>query len=125
MRRWLAVLRLVLLPLQFSWAAVANDCLHGPGVASSHPGHHDHAVHGHDGAVAQPQAQVDDTPPADLQPASHPDCNHCHGQGVAVVDARPGTPVPASGAAPSAAGQAPCPEPAPDRPDRPRWARLA
>ena len=42
MRRWLAILLLVCLPLQFSWAAVADYCMHESGETADHVGHHDH-----------------------------------------------------------------------------------
>lgn len=41
MRRWLAVLMMVLLPFQFSWAAVANYCGQETGAAADYFGHHD------------------------------------------------------------------------------------
>ncbi|NCV41106.1 MAG: hypothetical protein EBW11_11190 [Betaproteobacteria bacterium] len=40
MRKFLAIFLLVLLPLQFSWAAVAGYCQHEAGVTANHPGHH-------------------------------------------------------------------------------------
>lgn len=43
MRRLLITALLVLLPLQFSWAAVLNYCVHAPDVQTpEHFGHHDH-----------------------------------------------------------------------------------
>ena len=42
MRRWLATLLLVLLPFQFSWAAVGGYCQHETGAAAKHFGHHNH-----------------------------------------------------------------------------------
>ena len=41
MRRWLALFLLCLLPLQVSWAAVADYCSHEHGSATQHFGHHD------------------------------------------------------------------------------------
>jgi hypothetical protein len=41
MRRWLAILLVVFLPLQVSWAAVADYCSHEHGKAAQHFGHHD------------------------------------------------------------------------------------
>ena len=54
MRRWFAVILLALLPLQFSWAAVANHCQHQAGAAADHVGHHDHAGHSHAIKYADP-----------------------------------------------------------------------
>ena len=42
MRRWLTILLLVLLPLQFSWAAAASYCQHDGDASTQHVGHHDH-----------------------------------------------------------------------------------
>lgn len=50
MRRWFAILLLVLLPLQTSWAVVANYCDHEQetGQTTQHFGHHEHK---HEGAT--------------------------------------------------------------------------
>jgi hypothetical protein len=42
MKRYLAIFLLVLLPLQFSWAAMAGYCEHESAVTAEHPGHHSH-----------------------------------------------------------------------------------
>ena len=42
MRRWFLVLMLVLLPLQFSWAAAGAYCQHQQPHAAQHVGHHFH-----------------------------------------------------------------------------------
>lgn len=42
MRRWLSILLLAFLPLQFSWAEVGVYCQHETGAAAKHFGHHDH-----------------------------------------------------------------------------------
>lgn len=42
MRRWLAILFMVILPLQLGWAAVSAYCQHESGAAANHLGHHDH-----------------------------------------------------------------------------------
>ena len=42
MRKFLAIFLLVLLPLQFSWAAMASYCEHETSVNATHPGHHTH-----------------------------------------------------------------------------------
>ncbi|MFN0316358.1 MAG: hypothetical protein ACKVQA_15135 [Burkholderiales bacterium] len=63
----LLVLLLILLPLQWSAAAVAGYCQHETGVAAKHTGHHNHK---HDGSAnektPQPSAQT------------HNDCGMCH-----------------------------------------------
>lgn len=43
MRRWLLILLIAFLPLQFSWAAVASLCAHEETPAQArHFGHHEH-----------------------------------------------------------------------------------
>ena len=42
MRRWLTLLLLVMLPLQFTWAAAAAYCQHEKAPAAHHVGHHEH-----------------------------------------------------------------------------------
>jgi hypothetical protein len=42
MKRYLAIFLLVLLPLQFSWAAIASYCQHETVETVEHPGHHSH-----------------------------------------------------------------------------------
>lgn len=58
MRRWLALFLLCLLPLQVSWAAVADYCSHEQETTAQHFGHHDdeHKVwtDQSDGAKQQP-----------------------------------------------------------------------
>jgi mono/diheme cytochrome c family protein len=119
MRRWIAALLLALLPLQFSWSAVATYCMHERAAASSpHPGHHEHR-HGSE----------DSTNPADTEGpgAAQPDtdCGVCHGVGIGPLGfpgAGPGLPPPGSvGVLPGLplAGITPSP------PDRPRWPALA
>ncbi len=42
MKRYLTIILLVLLPLQFSWAAVVGYCQHESEVTVTHLGHHSH-----------------------------------------------------------------------------------
>lgn len=42
MRRWLSIFLLILLPHQFSWAAVVTYCEHESGTQAMHFGHHQH-----------------------------------------------------------------------------------
>jgi hypothetical protein len=48
MRRWIAILLLMLLPVQAIWAAAEPYCQHEHGVAAHHLGHHEHEHHGDD-----------------------------------------------------------------------------
>ncbi len=74
MRRCLAILLLILLPTQMSWAAVADYCMHESGAGADHVGHHDHADHRH-GASAGDKAKSDGS----ASTAADFDCGHCHG----------------------------------------------
>ncbi|MGE4049723.1 MAG: cation efflux protein, CzcI family [Piscinibacter sp.] len=74
MRRWLAILMLALLPLQFSWAAVAAYCGHESGEAAQHLGHHEHKHAGLSG-TDQDSSPTDQDSPAGFDF----DCGHCHG----------------------------------------------
>jgi hypothetical protein len=125
MRRWLAVLLLVLLPIQFSWAAVGDDCMHEPSMAADHAGHHDHAAHGHGAAekAAGDKAKAD----ASSSAAADFDCSHCHCHGhcVGMIDALAGAEPAACGSAPPTLGPVPRAGHVPAQPERPQWARLA
>lgn len=119
MRRWLAVLLLVLLPLQFSWAAVASYCLDGSAtlIDASTPGHDVH--HGHDRIEATDSGQ--DAPAAEAHSTEAHDCGHCHGHGAGLVQgtADAAGPVRCSGLLATAPPQPP--EPSLTRPERPQW----
>lgn len=79
MHRWLAILILTLLPLQFSWAAVAAYCGHETGQQSQHLGHHEHQHTDH------VKADPDNAPADQKAPASFDfDCGHCHGTCVSL-----------------------------------------
>jgi hypothetical protein len=113
MRRWLAILLLVFLPLQSLWVAAAPYCGHEEGPAAVHIGHHTHE---------HQQSQADIDPPVALDP--HSDCHVCHGA-AAAVSAAVST---SSQAAPPARPQVPSrslPAPPVIPPERPNWARLA
>lgn len=123
MRRWLAILLLVFLPLQFSWAAVANYCAHETGAAASHVGHHDHAGHSHASKDVDPghKGQADGKTPS----ASYLDCGHCHGTCAAMVDVVASFEAEALASAPLSLSAAPSAEHMPAQPERPQWAALA
>ena len=114
MRRWFAILLLVLLPLQALWAAAAPYCEHEESPASMHIGHHTHEHQGPDQDLSGP----------DGLGASHADCHVCHGAGGAVA-----APLVASAQGgghatlPGLGMSLPTPPVFP--PDRPNWARLA
>ena len=88
MRRWLAVLLLMLLPLQFSWAAVASYCQHDADATPRHLGHHEHQHQGSspDAADSSDAPDAPDASPGDAAkagadsklPGAHTDCGYCH-----------------------------------------------
>ena len=120
MHRWLAILLLALLPLQFSWSAVTAYCEHESGPHAQHLGHHEHLQAdpdsiGSDGATADPSAPAG----FDL------DCGHCHGTFV-------GVPAPVDSLAPLALASCPAASIAgrlrtlaQSPPERPQWRPLA
>lgn len=83
MRRLLAVFLLVLLPLQFTWAAAAIYCAHEREVETSHVGHHEHRHDASDSSVdsAEPAADTASTD-ASASDGQHADCGVCHLSGA-------------------------------------------
>ncbi len=74
MRRWLSILLLIVLPLQFSWAVAATYCQHEADV-NQHFGHHGHKHHadGKKEAVKASLSVVDN------------DCAVCHAGCIAAL----------------------------------------
>lgn len=72
MRRWLTLLLLVMLPLQFSWSVAAAYCQHESSPEVRHVGHHEH----------EHQAAPDEADKAASQDVSKltgdNDCGYCH-----------------------------------------------
>lgn len=117
MRRWFAILLLVLLPLQAIWAAAAPYCEHEQAqAASKHLGHHEHEHQevdvGEDEAPSKPGA-------------AHTDCHVCHGSATAPVigDAMASPQFSATHFSISEATALTAPPLT--RPERPKWQRLA
>lgn len=113
-RRWLSILLLVLLPLQFAWAQAADYDVRGSGSHEMHFGHHDHD-HG----------EPPDAPDGDAGGSIDADGHHCHGQcsgmpaPVSVVAAV------VSSLSPDVRIDAHGDALAPPRSERPQWRRLA
>ena len=119
-RRWLSILLLVLLPLQFAWAQAADYDVHGSGSHEMHFGHHDHG-HDHD----HDHGESPDASDGDAGASIDADGHHCHGQcsgmpapvcivAAVICSISPAVRIDAhSGAL------------APPRPERPQWRRLA
>jgi hypothetical protein len=127
-RRFLAILLLAMLPLQFSWAAVATYCGHETQAGAGHFGHHDHDHHADIASAAEPAADLEST--ADVQGDKAPgamdlDCGHCHGTCGVMLMQTSGLPAELSTAHPSAALDEAGGAHAPTRPERPQWLPLA
>jgi hypothetical protein len=123
MRRWLAILLLVVLPTQMSWAAVAAYCAHESGAAADHVGHHDHAAHAH----ASSPLDAPDVSSNDLDTTSgaDADCGHCHGQFTGMLWSEENPVLKRPPSAPDAAVEIPCAAHAAAQPERPQWQPLA
>ena len=67
MRRWFAILFLLFLPIQLSWAAVSAYCEHEAGAAADHLGHHEHKHQGEVDDESWPKGGGVDV-----------DCSFCH-----------------------------------------------
>jgi hypothetical protein len=123
MRRLLAIFVLGMLPLQFSWAAVAVYCEHetqGAEHFGHHAHHHDTGAGPHADAVPSADAAGDKAPGAmDL------DCDDCHGQCSVMLTLPSEPPGLLSTAPPSASTNEAGGAHAPTRPERPQWLRLA
>jgi len=121
MRRLLTILLLLVLPLQFSWAAAAAYCQHGGASdRQAHMGHHEHRHVADSAPDADPQAHAG-MADAGQQQGVDDDCAFCHfGCGKTVGT----TPVQFAAVgrpafAPDVA--APPASPRPSRIERPNW----
>jgi hypothetical protein len=123
MRHCIAVLLLVLLPLQFSWAVVADYCQHDAEIVTDHLGHHDHASHAPDNAAGKGKAKAGSE--GSTSASADIDCGHCHGHCAAVLAAPDRLEPQPPGSAPPTLGELPGAEHTPAQPDRPQWASLA
>jgi hypothetical protein len=113
MRKWLAVFLLLVIPMQFTWAATSAYCLHETGIATKHLGHHGHQHQAKAGELSQSEKPKSNG--FDL------DCGNCHaGCSLAVATAVGNSVLPGIGVI----------EPSADRvlaslplkaPDRPQW----
>ena len=75
MRRWILILLLAVLPLQFAQAAAAAYCAHEKTVTKQHVGHHEHEHHEAAGdAAGSTGADTGEKQPG----AADPDCEYCH-----------------------------------------------
>lgn len=120
MRRWLAILMLVLLPLQSSWAAVAAYCGHENGQQARHLGHHEHR-HADQAKVGNDSAPADRSAPSGFDF----DCGHCHGTCADVPAPADGLSLIALVSHPGTTIKGALRTLAQNPPERPQWLRLA
>ena len=128
MRRILATVLLALLPLQFSWAAVASYCGHEEQAGAAHFGHHEHQYHAD--TIGNAETVADLVATADAAGEKAPgamdlDCGHCHGYCSVMLTLPSGLPGALSTAHPSATLDEAGGAHAPTRPERPQWRPLA
>jgi hypothetical protein len=129
-RRFLAIVLLALLPLQFSWAAVASYCGHEEQAGATHFGHHEHQHHADTVGNAEPVADLvrmrPRMPLRDKAPgAMDLDCGHCHGYCSVMPTVAVGPAWRTFTAHPSAILDEAGGAHAPTRPERPQWLPLA
>lgn len=67
-KKLLIILMLMVLPLQFSWAAAAAYCQHEINPATTHYGHHEH----------KHPASVEKSNDKEKSAQVHTDCGYCH-----------------------------------------------
>jgi hypothetical protein len=80
-RRLLIIFLMLLLPAQWTWAAVASACQHETGVAAQHVGHHEH-----EHQQAGPDAEQDRSAESnDQAPTFDADCHTCHGACISIL----------------------------------------
>jgi hypothetical protein len=127
-RRLFTLLLLAMLPLQFSWSAVASYCGHETQAGVAHFGHHDH-LH-HDGGSHGAELDADPATGSDVNPdagdgtapgALDLDCGHCHGTCSMMSNLPSKLPGAPSTAPPSATLDEAGGAHAPTRPERPQW----
>ncbi|MDI4635243.1 hypothetical protein J7U46_19425 [Pelomonas sp. V22] len=118
MKRLIAILIAVLLPLQLAWGVAATYCQHETSVVTAkHFGHHTH-VH--------EAAKQDAAKKASLKLQIDADCNFCHASpGGMLPELNPVSPIQVLAQVPVHLGDLGHPS-APQRaPERPKWSRLA
>lgn len=138
MRRFLVIVLLALLPLQFTWAAVASYCGHESQASAAHFGHHDHDHAGSAKASSEAKSAADQSTDASSAPdktgvakdgkapgAMDLDCGHCHGTCSMMSTVPMGLPGALSTAPPMASLDEVGGAHAPTRPERPQWLPLA
>lgn len=77
MRRWLPLLLIALLPLQFTWAATAAYCQHERTANTQHIGHHEHE---HKDRAEQSVSSKEKAEKSSVlsSKVADSDCGYCH-----------------------------------------------
>src|SRR6218665_1153099 len=86
MQRIVLVFLLLLLPVQWTWAAAASICRHESGIHAQHFGHHEHRHDHQAGTTAS--ANSPDLAKAQNDSGAggvHADCGTCHGAVTGLV----------------------------------------
>jgi hypothetical protein len=120
MRRQFIIALLALLPLQFSWAAVAAYCGHESTALTQHFGHHEHE-HAGPASTFEPADAAD----RDGVVAIDFDCGHCHASCCSLPAAAVSTAKLALASHPAAPATGAVRTVAQSPPDRPQWQRFA
>lgn len=117
MKRLLAIILLVLLPLQFNWAAATGYCLHESGVTAKHSDHHSHDHQ----AADQHESDADVASSAGV----HHECATCHLVCAAALTSDLATPVAATEKDRPFDNRVNFSRTLTERPERPQWPTLA
>ena len=121
MRFWLSIFLMVFLPLQSAWAAAAPYCGHENSVPVTHFGHHVHKHHTADFA----KDSSNELAGVAVSGGIDVDCTPCHGVCMAMVSnlSSTGSFTTKTSYAIGVASESPLPPL--QRPERPKWQRLA
>ena len=122
MRRWLSILLLLVMPLQFGWAAVGTYFEHESVPRAQHFGHHEHKhEHKHQQAAgASGEVSKGELTGAIAGALDVADC-HFHGQCTVVLPAAPVMPMGNGSQVPTDWEVASAIAPVLPRPERPNW----
>jgi len=78
MRRFVAILLLMVLSVQFSWAAAAGYCEHEQDATPQHIGHHEHQHPQGESVVDKLPVDAPDEDGSKKPAGGHADCAYCH-----------------------------------------------
>lgn len=117
MRRWLALLLIALLPVQFVWAAAAPYCQHETSSKANHIGHHEHQHKDADASGHKHQQDVEKT----KKIFGDEDCGYCHFSATISMRAVSIAVLAISADSHSAAATLLLPMRDPEPVDRPKW----